>query len=135
MTAVANIIPIQQAINDLQEPSRAIEAWYIDEDVDNDPPRRFLAYIFGQSNTRPGTRNSVLAYQYSGLNTSNSDYENWRCFNVDEFKELLQIEFRLPKPTLSIPDPLTRDEVRRLEDPPYTSRTISCASNSSHDAS
>ena len=103
---------IKAAIEYVSVPSKAIQAKHPD-DAAADDPRKFLAYVLGKSHTKPGTRNSVLAYQYEGHNTSTEDAKKWRCFKVDELVSLSQITFAPVDPALTIPDPLTPADVAR----------------------
>jgi hypothetical protein len=110
---MANYDKIKTAIEYLSVPSLAIQAKHPD-DKDTDPPRTFLAYVLGKSHKKPsGERYSVLAYQYDGYKTSSDDAKKWRCFKVDELKAVSLIDFELPTPTLSIPDPLNADDLKR----------------------
>ena len=109
---MANYDEIKAAIEYVSVPSKAIEAKHPD-DSGTDPPRKFLAYVLGKSHTKPGTRNSVLAYQYEGHKTSPDDAKKWRCFKVDELKSVQQITFAPSDATLTIPPPLSGDDLKR----------------------
>ena len=109
---MTNYAEIEAAIKDkTSTPSRALEGKY-QGDLATDPTRKFLAYVLGKSHAKPGVRDSVLGYQYEGVHTSPEDSQKWRCFKVDSFGPLTQIPFN-PPTGLSIPDPLTPDEVNR----------------------
>src|SRR5262245_47753751 len=108
-----NFDEIEAAIKDkTSNPSRALEGKYHGDSA-TDPTRKFLAYVLGKSHAKPGVCNSVLAYQYAGFHTSQDDLKKWRCFKVDSFiGSVTQIPFN-PPAGLSIPDPLTTDQVNR----------------------
>jgi hypothetical protein len=111
--AMANYDKIKAAIDYESVPSLAIEAKHPD-DADENEPRKFLAYILGKSRVKGGgSRYSVLAYQYAGHNTSSDDAKKWRCFKVDELEDVELIDFEQPTPPVSIPDPLSADDVKR----------------------
>ena len=114
---MSNFDEIKSAIENVTPsvPSKALQGWYTDDDPATDPPRKFLAYVLGKSHVPPPgpPRNSVLGYQYAGRNTSTDDELKWRCFKVDAFSSLTQIDFVPTPSTLTIPDPLTPAQLAR----------------------
>ncbi len=106
---MSNYDEIKNAIQDVTtSPSWAIQGFYNGETT----KREFLAYVLGKSHAHPGTRDSVLGYQYDGPHTSTDDSLKWRCFKVDSFTSLSKTPFA-PPPTLLIPAPLTADQLNR----------------------
>jgi len=111
---MSNYDEIKAAIEDETTiPSWAIQGYYDGETN----PRTFLAYVLGESHTKPGKRLSVLGYQYAGPHTSTNDARKWRCFKVDSFSStpptaLKKIKLN-PPAGLTIPPPLTSDELKR----------------------
>jgi hypothetical protein len=111
---MSNYDKIKAVIEYTSYPSIAIQAKH-PEDGDDDDARLFLPYLLGKSHKKPsGEKYAVLVYQYAGYRTSSDDEKKWRCFKVDELEEVDQVVFELPEPPpiVSIPDPLTADQLK-----------------------
>jgi len=138
--AMSNYDTIRDAIQD-RTTSSAIQGHYA-TDPTGSQPRTFLAYVLGRSHDKGGGQHDcVLGYQYSGHNTASEDAKKWRCFKVDSFppNSLVRVPFVPPSPTLSIPDPLTTeqlgfqkcvDHVESNRSVPYTPATTKRVSQS-----
>jgi hypothetical protein len=114
---MSNYDTIKAAIDDVTmgQPSRAVQGKYVN-DAAADPPHTFLAYVLGKSHTKGGgpPHDCVLGYQYAGPNTPDDDSKKWRCFKVDSFpaNSLIQVAFVPPAATLTIPAPLSDDQLK-----------------------